>query len=210
MAASAGVREHPASRGQAAWTCSPRANPSSDAVSIIIMPMALKDQGQDDVFMFVAEEAQAERLGRAIMSLRAARGMKRKDLAVAARLAYPYLAELENGAKTPLARALQSIAGALQLSPAELLGHAEAMPDLEAPRRPVGADENRQLPASTVLPGTWTEARPGAGAEDAADLVSLVVRRVTALIEEDLRKRLEHDLPALVREELDRSRGGRP
>jgi transcriptional regulator with XRE-family HTH domain len=142
-------------------------------------------------------DAEADRLGRAIMSRRTALGIKRKDLALASGLSYPYLAELENGSKTPSARALQAVAHALQLTPAELLAHAENLPTVEA------TEVGRTLSAAEIALTT-------ADSEGDDDIVFRVVRRLAALVEEDLRRRLEHDLPALVREELLRSRGRRP
>jgi transcriptional regulator with XRE-family HTH domain len=158
--------------------------------------------------MPVAEYVYAERLGRAIMSLRAARGMKRKELALAAGLSYPYLAELENGAKTASTKTLQSISEALQLSQVDLLRCAEAMPNLEASPEPARLEEQYR-PAPSGLPITWALTDSAAAAQESADLVTRVAQRVAALIEEDVRRRLEQDLPALVREELERSQGSR-
>src|SRR5271169_1854118 len=67
-------------------------------------------------------------LGRAIQVRRAELGLKRKDLARLASLSYPYVSELENGSKAPSAKALAQLADALQLSPADLMALAEAMP----------------------------------------------------------------------------------
>jgi transcriptional regulator with XRE-family HTH domain len=68
-----------------------------------------------------------ERLGRAIKVHRALLGMERKDLAEAAGLSYPYLAEIENGKKRPSSKVLRSMAEALGLRPSQLLETAEGL-----------------------------------------------------------------------------------
>ena len=70
-------------------------------------------------------------LGRAIAARRVTLGMKRKDLAEASGLSYPYIAEIENGGKSPSQRALNAISEALRVSPSELLLHSEQI--FEAP-----------------------------------------------------------------------------
>ncbi len=59
-------------------------------------------------------------LGIAIVTRREGMGYKRKDLAEAAQLSYPYLSEIENGTKNPSGEALDAIAAALDLAPQEL------------------------------------------------------------------------------------------
>jgi transcriptional regulator with XRE-family HTH domain len=67
-------------------------------------------------------------LGRAIASLRTARGMKRMDLKQRSGLSYPYIAEIENGSKrSPSLKAVAAIAEALGVSPAELQARAEEL-----------------------------------------------------------------------------------
>ena len=87
-------------------------------------------------------------LGRAIQVRRAELGLKRKDLARLASLSYPYLSELENGSKAPSAKALAQLAGALQLSPADLLAFAEAMAAAPGARDvgPYSADTSSPVP----------------------------------------------------------------
>lgn len=70
-------------------------------------------------------------LGRAIELRRVQMGLKRKDLAALAQLSYPYVSELENGAKEPSAKALRQLADALQLGVADLmaLGERSGSPD---------------------------------------------------------------------------------
>lgn len=59
-------------------------------------------------------------LGIAIVTRREGMGYKRKDLAEAAQLSYPYLSEIENGTKNPSGEAFDAIAAALDLAPQEL------------------------------------------------------------------------------------------
>lgn len=70
---------------------------------------------------------EAEALGRVIASTRVLRGGKRKDLAAASTLSYPYLSEIEAGLKEPSLPALRLLAGALGLYPSELLARAEQL-----------------------------------------------------------------------------------
>jgi transcriptional regulator with XRE-family HTH domain len=63
----------------------------------------------------------AENLGRAIQLRRVELAMKRRDLAMAAGLSYPYVSEIENGQKEPSAKALRQLAEALELAPSDLV-----------------------------------------------------------------------------------------
>jgi len=74
------------------------------------------DPGEDSAF--------AVALGRAIKVLRTIRGIDRKDLADRAGLSYSYLAEIENGKKSPSASAQKALADALGV-PVRAL-HAQA------------------------------------------------------------------------------------
>jgi len=66
-------------------------------------------------------------IGRAVAVVRIERGMKRKDLVAAARISYPYLAEIEAGRKLPSCAMLNRIATALSLRASELLARAESI-----------------------------------------------------------------------------------
>jgi len=68
-----------------------------------------------------------EALGRAIKVMRAEQGLERKDLAEAAGVSYPYLAEIENGKKRPSSKALLAVAEALGVRPYRLLERAESL-----------------------------------------------------------------------------------
>ena len=71
-----------------------------------------------------------EGLGRAIQSLRAERGLKRRKLAERAGLSYAYLAEIENGKKEPSTRILDAIAQALGIRLPELMEVAESLQEM--------------------------------------------------------------------------------
>lgn len=65
-------------------------------------------------------------LGRAIMALRAERGMGRRELAVAAGLSYPYMSQIETGEKSnPTALRLMAVARALGVGIEDLFKYAE-------------------------------------------------------------------------------------
>lgn len=63
-------------------------------------------------------------LGRAITCTRLEQGLKRKDLAAAAGISYPFLAEIENGKKWPSFPMLDKIAAALSCASIWLLERA--------------------------------------------------------------------------------------
>ena len=64
-------------------------------------------------------------LGRAIACTRLERGMKRKDLAAATGISYPFLAEIENGHKWPSFAKLDVIAAATRTTSLDLLARAK-------------------------------------------------------------------------------------
>lgn len=66
-----------------------------------------------------------EALGRAIKVARTQRDVGRRALAERAGVSYAYLADIETGRGRPSSKALLAIAGALGLSPSELLQEAE-------------------------------------------------------------------------------------
>ena len=70
-------------------------------------------------------------LGKAINIRRVELGLSRNDLRDRCGLSYPYVAELEKGTKSPSARALEAIAGALEMRPHELMARAERLADAE-------------------------------------------------------------------------------
>ena len=64
-------------------------------------------------------------LGRAIACTRLERGMKRKDLAAAAGISYPFLTEIENGNKWPSFQTLDVLAAATRTTTLDLLARAK-------------------------------------------------------------------------------------
>lgn len=71
------------------------------------------------------EHAYSGGLGRAIRVIRAGRDMSRADLAEAADLSPSYIAEIENGKKTPSGKALAALANALGVAVHELIEASE-------------------------------------------------------------------------------------
>jgi transcriptional regulator with XRE-family HTH domain len=150
-------------------------------------------------------------LGRAIQVRRAELGLKRKDLARLASLSYPYVSELENGSKAPSAKALSQLADALQVSPADLMALAEAMPT-SAPAardmRPPSTD------ASSPVPDRWkrfaaadaSRGVPASSATPIADngLLDRIAEFVAVAVRAELNAWARSELPALIREELSR------
>ena len=98
----------------------------------------------------------AVQLGRAIAATRAERGLKRGQLADAARVSYPYLSELENGTKHGSTQKIGQIAAALGLTPSQLLARAEALARGAEPAGP------------SVTGGAGPRAGSGAPGPDAA------------------------------------------
>lgn len=72
----------------------------------------------------------AVRLGRAVQLRRVELGIKRPELARRSGLSYPYVSEIENGLKSPSAKALRQLAEALDLTPAALLDRAESLEEV--------------------------------------------------------------------------------
>ena len=68
-------------------------------------------------------------IGKAIVIRRTELGLSRNDLRDRTGLSYPYVAELEKGAKRMSAASLDAVSGALELRPAELLAMADALAD---------------------------------------------------------------------------------
>lgn len=81
-------------------------------------------------------------LGRAVACTRLEQGMKRKQLAVAASISYPFIAEIENGQKWPSFPKLADIAEALGCDSVYLLARAKQI------------GEDYPLPCWNRVPGT--------------------------------------------------------
>ena len=98
-----------------------------------------------------------EALGRAIKVVRTQQGVERRELADKAGISYSYLAEIENGNKTPTSDVLLAIAQALGLRPSELHAAAESLPDLTMGESPsslrqsnIAASVERSWPAQSA------------------------------------------------------------
>jgi transcriptional regulator with XRE-family HTH domain len=143
-------------------------------------------------------------LGRAIELRRVQIGLKRKDLAIAAQLSYPYVSELEKGTKEPSAKALRQLADALQLGVSDLLALGEQYEESDAslitlppfdPGRSLARIPAQQPAATTESLG---QSRPQTAVEshDIDHAVRLAVDRAIADYEINV-------LPRLVRRLVD-------
>lgn len=101
----------------------------------------------------VFDEAARRGLGEAIVKARMRRGLSRRELQEYVQISYPYLAELEKGAKTPSAEVFQSLAENLEMTPDELMEYARSLgdgsTDLLYQLAPVGLNDAPLLQASS-------------------------------------------------------------
>ncbi|MBQ1051212.1 helix-turn-helix transcriptional regulator [Micromonospora sp. C51] len=135
-------------------------------------------------------------LGRAIQVRRAELGLKRKEVAERALLSYPYLSELENGTKLPSAKALRQLAGALELSQAELLERADYDPAPVGQRRTTGQ-------GPTAYPSNSNEARSISDPE--FEQMGRLADIVAATVRAELAAWARTSLPRLIRDEVRRA-----
>lgn len=77
--------------------------------------------------------------GRQIAARRCAMGLKRKELALAAGISYPYIAEIENGKKLPGHKVQKALAAALNTPVAEIMAAIHNYAPAAAIARPAGA-----------------------------------------------------------------------
>jgi transcriptional regulator with XRE-family HTH domain/CheY-like chemotaxis protein len=87
----------------------------------------------DDQERSRAKRTFAAGLGQAIKVLRAERSLSRRDLAERSGISYSYLAEIENGAKSPASGALDRLAAGLEMPIHELVKQAEAWTEEAGP-----------------------------------------------------------------------------
>lgn len=140
-------------------------------------------------------------LGRAIAALREERGWKRKDLVAAAKISYPFLAEVENGNKRPSMAKLADIAQALDLTVGALMERAHQIDE-----RFGGGPSVPQASASpTTRHAALDYSSPWGGAEELREPseVDLITSSVMRSLEPRLRELVELE----VRRQLDRQRG---
>lgn len=144
-------------------------------------------------------------LGRAIELRRVQMGLKRKDLAARSQLSYPYVSELEKGAKEPSAKALRQIADALQLGVVDLMalgeqyGSADSMqielPSFDPSRTAIVIPD---VPASREEGARKSELRSLAGL-NATTLTETEIGIIVQQVVNDALNRFETDvLPALI------------
>ena len=137
-------------------------------------------------------------LGKAITIRRVEMGLSRNDLRDKCGLSYPYVAELEKGTKSPSARALEAIAGALEMRPHELMARAERLADAATPPQeaesstPSAASPGWFGPASAPTRGS----RPLLAARlPAAPAGPVTEERVREIVREELRRLIAEAAP---------------
>lgn len=154
-------------------------------------------------------------LGRAIAAARAELGMKRRELADAARVSYPYLSELENGTKQGSTQKIAQIAEALGMTHSQLLARAELLAGTEpgmvvapappaawsAPAAPVAGQSDRAAYLATAAPSFDRRSlrslpRSTAASED------LIVERVVGIVKTEIERWLDAELEPLVRDQV--------
>lgn len=152
------------------------------------------------------EEPNTEYLGRAIASLRTARGMKRMDLKQASGLSYPYIAEIENGSKkSPSLKAVAAIAASLGVSPAELQARAEELQAADLERNNEKSEINKpHFDAAASPPLTADIARNVSKPEDV--LTEQITTRVLDALGPQIRDLVDREVRYAVLEELLRRR----
>lgn len=109
-----------ASSGKLGLRCADRNREASFFVYVEEMTEPWDDPPDDP-----RQEAFGPGLGRAIRVIRAGLDMSRKELSERTGLSRSYVAEIENGRKTPSSRALAALAAALGVEPRGLLEAAE-------------------------------------------------------------------------------------
>ena len=149
------------------------------------------------------EEPSTEYLGRAIASLRTARGMKRMDLKQASGLSYPYIAEIENGSKkSPSLKAVAAIAASLGVSPAELQARAEELKSADSVRNNSVAEAG--APTFSVTGEPLLDRAPSgkAGIPAEAELTEHIASKVLEAVGPQIRDLVAREVRYAVREEL--------
>jgi transcriptional regulator with XRE-family HTH domain len=158
-------------------------------------------------------------LGRAIAAARSEKGMKRRELANAARVSYPYLSELENGSKQGSTQKIGQIAEALGMTPSQLLARAESLALAES-SGPEPDAVSAVVPSAGALGWTSAAASPAnlmasAALASEAPMRSLrpigraavgqedvVVERVTRIIRAEIEQWLDAELEPVVRQHV--------
>lgn len=157
---------------------------------------------------------EAERLGRALHLRRVELGLKRPELARRADLSYPYVSEIENGLKTPSTKALRQLAGAVDLSPAELITLADRLKDSDEPVagsvlvEPTAGDHLilRGHEAHGERVGVGPAAGTSSPSRDSGEVLDRQIETlIAAIVRAELAAWARTELPTRVRAELERA-----
>ena len=148
-------------------------------------------------------EGSGELLGRAVAVARTERNLKRKELADLSGVSYAYVSEIEKGSKYPSQRVLVDLAGALGLTPFELLTKAEALSVAERTGVSVGATSQ---PPPTLGVSVSNPVGLSSDTSGYDELVERVTSEVMRTVEPRIREQLEREVRIAVREELLRQR----
>ncbi len=125
-------------------------------------------------------------------------GLSRNELRDRCGLSYPYVAELEKGTKSPSARALEAIAGALEMRPHELMARAERLADAETP--PQEAESSTVSAASPRWFGPASAPTRAALPLHAPERPRLLAASVGPVTEERVREIVREELRRLIAE----------
>lgn len=151
------------------------------------------------------EEPNTEYLGRAIASMRTARGMKRMDLKQKSGLSYPYIAEIENGSKkSPSLKAVAAIASALGVSPVDLHARAEELKSADSERSDTKAEVGPDFRVASATPSGRAVSAQIANPED--ELTERIAARVLEAVGPQIGDLVAREVRYAVREELLRQR----
>ena len=139
-------------------------------------------------------EGDAVAFGRAVRVRRQELDLKRRELAERALLSYPYVSEIENGAKSPSAKALRQLADALELSLPELLTRAGWGPPGEWEAAGSSYHVARSAARNPEL-GTVASGR---------EPIAMIRDLIATMVEAELASWAQQELPELVRREVGR------
>ena len=104
-----------------------------------------------------SDKGGSEELAALLKRRRESTGLSRRELADATGLSYPYISQLETGYRLPSSKAMQMLARALLVDPAELFG---ALPQEDLPDS--GRAPARRSPPLKNLPAVAVPGQPGA------------------------------------------------
>jgi transcriptional regulator with XRE-family HTH domain len=144
----------------------------------------------------------ADALGRAIAVRRLELGISRRELAQRSGLSYPFVCEIERGAKQPSGPSLQRLADALQLRVADLYVRVEALAQIDV----AGSDGPAALEPGdairpTAPPPSWREpsGSPGRAEGVRAAATDDLSRLVRGMVRDELARLQAGGAPPLPR-----------